>query len=329
MITKAGAQAMMGADPKNRPVSCVIRGHCRTHVFELPKAELRAERPLQPTVIAERPSAMATVVSDLLGYFRDISPFRHYGICCSLRSKINDVLSRREKSVRPGRFPLFVVVEQEQECETTLEKGTCYAVDQEAITGGQAGRKALVAWKTDDAAWPKIVEEEPGLVATVLAAVKIVQDATEPVREVAESSCFYNADDQAVYSMTGKFSANPVVIKPRTEAEMVERAAQIRTLVGTFEAKRRGGDARIRDLVAALRLEKIDTDHYRRVWYLCLFEAIKALLSKRHKHDFYQRHRNYRSSIGHPRPSTTMDMGQLEKLQRDALAELRRLFLND
>ena len=329
MITKAGVQAMMGASPGTRPVDCVLRGHCRTFVFGLPKAELRAEVPLQPTVILDRPGARATVVSDLLGYFRVVSPFRHYRICCSLRSKIDDALSKRAKGERPGRFPLYVVVEQEQECETTLEEGTCYIVDQEMVTGGQAGEEALLAWKTVHAPWPEIVEERPGLVAAVLAAVKIVQDATEPVREVAESSCFYSAEDRAVYWTTMIASANLTVIKPRTETEMAERAVQMRTLAELFDARLREGDTRIQDLVAALQLEKIDTDHYRRVWYLNLFEAIKAVLSNRHKHDFLQRHKGYRASIGHPRPSTTMDMGQFEGLQQDALAELRRIFLKN
>ena len=267
-------------------------------------------------------------MSDLLGYFRDVTPFRHYRICCSLRSKIDDALSKRAKGARPGRFPLFVVVEQEQACDTTLEEGTCYVVDQEMITGGQPGEAALLAWKTDDAPWPEIDENKPGLVAAVLAAVKIVQDATEPVREVAESSCFYSADDQAVHWTSMTASANLAVIKPQTETETAERVARIRTLAETFDARQREGDTHIQDLVAALQLEKIDTDHYRRAWYLNLFEAIKAVLSKGHKHDFLQRHKGYRASIGHPRPSTMMDMGQFEGLQQDALAELRRIFLN-
>ena len=329
MITKAGVQAMMGASPGTRPVDCVIRGHCRTHVFALPNAQLRAQNPLQPTVILERPGARATVVSDLVGYFLNVSPFRHYGMCCSLRSKIDDALSKRAKSERPGQFPLFVVVEQEQECETTLEERTCYVVGQELIVGGRPGEEALLAWKTDDAPWPQIADERPGLVATVLAAVKIVQDATEPLREVAESSCFHSADDEAVYWTTMNANMNLAVIKPRTETEMAERAARMRTLAETFDARQRDGDSRAQDLVAALQLEKIDTDHYRRAWYLSLFEALKAVLSNRHKHDFLQRHKDYRASIGHPRPSTTMDMAQFESLQRDALGQLRRIFLDD
>ena len=99
MVTRAGVQAMMRASPKFRPTACVIRGHCRTQVFEFPKAELKADAPIQPTVIVERPGARSTVVSDVLAYFRDGSPFRHYRICSSLRSKIVDELSKRGKKL--------------------------------------------------------------------------------------------------------------------------------------------------------------------------------------------------------------------------------------
>ena len=328
MITGAGIRAMMGANPKFRPTACVIRGQCRTQVFEFPKAELAAEGPIQPRVIVERPNARATVVSDLPEYFREASPFRHYGICCSLRSKISEAVSTRATDSTADRFPLFVVVEQEQECETALDDGLCYVVDQELIVGGRTGRTALVAWHTEDGPWPQVAEE-PGVVTTVLAAVKIVQDETEVIREIAEASCFYDANGCAVYPMTATMNANATVISPLTTTELEVRIARVQTLVQAFEKKQRAGDTRVRDLVEALRLEKIDTDHYRRAWYLCLFEAVEAVLSNRHKQAFHQRHRSYRKTIGHPRPSTTMDMDEFVKLQRDALTELRRILLGD
>ncbi len=325
MFTKAGIRAMMEANPKYRPTACVVRGHCRTRVFEFPKAVLTAERPMQPSVIVARPGAKATIVSDILEYFREASPFRHYRICCSLRWKISDAVSRRGKN---STAPLFVVVEQEQECETALDDGICYIVDQEMITGGRAGRTALIAFHTDNGPWPRVAEE-PKLVTTVLAAVKIVQDETEVIREVAEASCFYDANGCAVYPMTATANANVTVDSPLTTTELADRIARVQTLVQAFEKKQRCGDTRFRDLVEALRLEKIDTDHYRRAWYLCLFEAIKAVLSDSPKQEFHQRHRGYRNSIGHPRPSTAMDMDEFVRLQRDALTELRRIFLRD
>ena len=316
-IKRAGVKAIMEANPKNRPTDCVISGHCRTEVFEFPGVELTAEAPMQPALIVERPGARATVVSDVLEYFREASPFRHYGICCSLRWKINDALSARAESSSTDRFPLFVVVEQEQECETPLEYGTCYVVDQEAIPGGCAGQTVLIAWHADDAPWPQV--EESTFVNTVLAAVKIAQDETDVIPNVVEASCFYDGGDRAVYPMTTTMSAKLALTSARTASEVAELINRTGTLVQAFMAKQRGGHTRFSALVEALRLEKIDTDHYRRAWYLCLFEAIEAVLSGRHKQEFHQQHRAYRNSIGHPIPSTTMVGDEFARLQRDAL----------
>ena len=100
-------------------------------------------------------------------------------------------------------------------------------------------------------------------------------------------------------------------------------------VIETFEAKRCDGDTRIRNLVEALRLERIDTDHYRRAWYLSLFEAIEAVRPREHKQAFHHLQRGYRKSIGHPKPSIRMDLDEFAGLQRDALAELRRMFLGE
>ena len=143
MTTRAFVQSMMELQPSVRSTDCVILARCRTRVFEFPRAHLLAEHPLQPAAIMGRSGARATVVSDLPDYFLNHTPFRHFRICCSLRSKIDDVLSKRAKNSGPDRFPLFVVVEQETPCETPLENGTSYIVDQGWITGGREGEGAV------------------------------------------------------------------------------------------------------------------------------------------------------------------------------------------
>ena len=266
-------------------------------------------------------------MSDLPDYFLHYTPFRHFRICCSLRSKIDDVLSKRAKNSRPDRFPLFVVVEQETPCETPLEDGTSYIVDQGWITGGREGEDAIMAWKVDDAAWPDVDENDAGFVNIVLAAVKIVQDETEVTREVAESSCFYDDSDRAVYSMSMTVNANLSVSSPSTEGDFQDKLCALRTLVDAFDLECGNDRGRIDTLVDALRLEKIETDHYRRAWYLSLFEATKAMLSGHDLQQFNQRHRTYRRAIGHPKPDTKMDMNEFRRLQHDAIAQLRAIFL--
>ena len=263
MITKAFAQGLMQPQPEVRPTDCVIRGHCRTVIFEFPGAELKAEAPSKPAVIVQRAGAQATLVSDLRGYFRECTPFRHYAICCSLRSKIDKALSKQGRK-SADRHPLFVVMEQEAACETRLNEGTCFVVDQKMIIGGREGEDAIVAWQVGDAPWPEVDVNDTEFVNTVLAAVKIVQDEVGVIREVAASSCFYDENGQAVYALTANMSANVQAIAPLSEQEMKSKVDRLRTLTNVFEAKRQLHKERIDNLVDSLRLEKIDTDSYRR-----------------------------------------------------------------
>ncbi|MCY3972055.1 MAG: hypothetical protein OXG74_19155 [Acidobacteria bacterium] len=323
-LTKTGVEAFFRGGLKIRSAACDVRGHCRTQVFEFPNVAVAPETVVPPGVLVERPDARATVVSDLEGYFRKDTPFRHYGACCSLRWRIREALSKRaDQDFSSGRRPLFVVVEQEQEFETPLQDGICIVVDQKMVTGGRAGETALVVWpKNDDQ-----VPEDQGLATTVLAAVKIVQNETASIPEVAATSCFYDATGHAVYPLilTMSDAAGYIVSPPLTTEDVEDRTACVRTLVQALEA----GGSRIRDLVEALRLEKIDTDYYRRTWYLCLFQATSAAFSGKRKHAFHTRHRGDRKGLAHPKPSTTMDMNVFVKLQCDVLAELRSFFLDE
>ena len=178
-------------------------------------------------------------------------------------------------------------------------------------------------------AWSELAKSDTGFINTVLAAVKVVQDVTETIREVAEASCFYEAHGRAVYPSWITGSGRIEAFTLLRSAELAEKVDQLRKLVEAFEAKRQEHDTLVSNLVDALRLDDIDRDDYRRGWYLCLFEAIKAMLSGRHEQDFNRRHRAYRGTIGHPKSGTKMNMSEFSKLQRDVLAEVQRIFLRE
>ena len=319
MVEKAGVKHLLRSPQVAWQTDCVIRGHCRTHVFEFPKKELVADGHLNPVAVVDTSEKRATVVSDLQGYFRQVTPFRHFKICHSFRSKIDEAVARSQRNSSTDRIPLFVVVEQEVPCEVSLEDGTCFAVDQ--------GR--IFAWEFDDAPWPAgAPEKDRVFVDTLLAAVKIVLGEVEVIREFVEASCFFDDKDRVIHKIETSATMNLHVISPLTEIGVNEQVDLLRTLLTNLEAKRQKNKARIDNLVGALRLEEADSDsdHYRRSWYLSLYEATDAMLSGDAKQKFKKQHK-YRNRIGHPRPSTKMDMDQFWKLQRDALAELRRLFL--
>ncbi|MXW90869.1 MAG: hypothetical protein F4114_12545 [Rhodospirillaceae bacterium] len=327
MPTKAFAKAMMEHRPDARPTDCTILAHCRTRVFQFPSAHLVAEQPPEPAVIMERPGAKATVVSDLLDYFENCTPFPHFRICCSLRSKIDGVLAQRAKDARIDHFPLFLVIEQETQCRTPLEDGQSYIVDQSLVTGGLEGEHIIMAWKADDAPWPEIDENDSGFINTALAAVKIVQNETDVIREEADSSCFYDEDYRVVYTITMESNISLSKSSARTASQLQDLLDTLCKLTKALEQERSEDPERIDTLVDALRLEKIETEHYRCAWYLSLFEATKAMLSAQAQQQFNQRHRAYRKTIGHPKPHTKIDINEFRRLQRDAMDQLRTIFL--
>ena len=100
----------------------------------------------------------------------------------------------------------------------------------------------------------------------VLAAVKIVQDEAEAIREVAAVSCFYDANRKAVYPMSMSMSAAASVYSPLSSLEVDARVGKFRKIIDAFEAGQQ--DERIRVVINSLRLEQIDNDDYRRGWYL-------------------------------------------------------------
>lgn len=327
MTTTAFVQAMMESQTDMRSTDCVILANCQTSVFEFPKTHLLAEHPPQPATIAERPGARATVVSDFSDYFLHHTPFPQFKICCALRSKVGYELSKRAKNSCDGPFPLSLVVELETPCKTTLASGTSYIIDQAALPGVSKGEEVVMAWMVDDAPWPTVDENDNRFVNTVLAAVKITQDQSEVIREAVKSSCFQDDTGRAVYPMSMMFNANLKATSTSSENEFRDKLDELRRLIEALELRRAENRGHIDTLVDALRLEEIETDHYRRAWYLCLFEATKATLKGQAQHDFNQRHRAYRKTIGHPKPNAKMDMHEFEKLQKDALAQLKAAFL--
>ena len=265
-------------------------------------------------------------MSNLLHYFRDATPFRHYVTDCSLRATVDEMIEKHSKQRDGKRFRLFLVLEWEARCDTVMDEGTCFVIDQRKVVGGKAGEEAIMAWRAASAPWPE-TDDGAEFTNLVLAAVKIVQDEAEAIREVAAVSCFYDANRKAVYPMSMSMSAAASVYSPLSSLEVDARVGKFRKIVDAFEAGQQ--DERIRVVINSLRLEQIDNDDYRRGWYLCLFEAIRAMLSGRYKQGFHQRHRKYRKIIGHPKPGTTMDMEQFRLLQRDAMAELPRIYLDE
>ena len=335
MMTKAGAQRMMQFMPNVRQTSCVIRGHYRTLVFEFPKAAFVGLEHMPPAIIIDREDVRATLVSDLLQYFTQGCSFPHYDICCALRSHISRAIETHSKNAGNKNLPLFLIVEQETLCETTLEDGTCFQIDEvddsgtEMIVGGRVGKRTIMACKVGDAPWPDVDEHSSIFVNRVLGAAQVVQSDANAVREIVNSSCFYDENGLPVRSTTGTFSAELTVLKRTTDEDIHEKIKQMHELTCAFEGANSTDVERecLDNLVESLRLNEIGTDELRRERYLALFDAMMSVLGNDHNHQFYRKHKDRRHEIAHPSSDTVLDMNEFYGLRRDAMAEIRNIFL--
>ena len=347
MLTKAGAKLMLTQGGRGRPIECTIVGRYCTRVFEFPRALLQAETHVEPLQIIERERSKATVVSDLLSYFQTHSSFRHYSICCVLRSKVEKAVRQETSNAQKDRLSLFVVIEQETPCKITMDDGTCFAVDGDAIEGGRSGETVIRAVKTSDGAWPE-EDDDNEFVNTVLAAAKVEQDTKESIRGLFNASCFFDENERAIYPLEGRGSGSLSVLSPVDEDGLRVKIGRLQDLINGFEADRQAdrqmGRTVTARLIDALRLENTNDDHYRRTWYLRLFDAMEKRLKAKTtgrlgrkfnkstvghwQQNFDRSHADYRNTIAHPAAFDTMDMERFNDLQADVLAKLRCIYLD-
>lgn len=348
MLTKAGMNAILAPAIKGYLTQCTIVGRYRTQVFEFPGPLLQAETDVEPLPIVERERTKATVVSDLRSYFQTHSPLRHYSICCALRSKIEKAVQRETSNSQKDRRSLFVVIERETPCETAMDEGTCFTVDEKAIEGGRPGETAIGAFKTSDGAWPEEEDDGDEWVNTVLAAAKVEQGTKAPIRELVNSACFFDEKGHAIYPFESEVSLSLSVQSSANKDELRARIGRVQTLIKGFEtdrqADRQAGRTVTDRLIDALHLEKTNDDFYRRAWYLRLFDAMEKRLKDKTtgilgrkftkktvghwRQDFDRSHADYRNTIAHPAAFGTMDMERFNDLQAYVLAKLRCIYLD-
>ena len=348
MPTKAGLHAIFAPAIKDYLTQCTIMGRYRTQVFEFPGPLLQADTDVEPLPIFERARAKATVVSDLRSYFQTHSPLRHYSICCALRSKVEKAVQRETSNSQKDRRSLFVVIERETLCETTMDEGTCFTMSEDVIERGRPDETAIGAFKTSDDAWPEEEDDGDEFVNTVLAAAKVEQGTKAPIRELVNSLCFFDEKGRAIYPFESEMNLSLSVQSSANKDELRARIGRVQTLINGFEADRQADRQRERTvtdrLIDALRLENTNDDHYRRAWYLRLFDAMEKRLKDKTtgilgrkftkrtvghwQQDFDRSHADYRNTIAHPAAFDTMDMERFNDLQADVLATLRDIYLD-
>ena len=306
-----------------RPTKCTIKGHCHTHIFRFPNVFLKARTDINPLLIAEQEQSRATIVSDLQSYFEKHSPF-HYSINHLLRSEVEEVM---KKESQKNGFSLFVVIEREIPCETTMDDATCFIVDKKH-EGDPPGGIIMMTGETSGVTWSEEEYNINQFVNMILAAIKIEQNTKDHIEKVSSTSCFFDIDERAIYFIPEpQINIGLCVDSPLDDKKLKEKTDRLQKLISGLEADMQKDMRTTSRLITALRLEKTKDDNYRRIWYLRLYEAMLDKLTSRPKKDFDNRHKKHQVKISHPDVSGKINMEHFNYLQTDVLEELRRIYL--
>ena len=259
---------------------CTITHYCRTTVFEYPGCHLSTAAPVPPLMIADDEAFRAAVVSDLPAYFQQ-DVFPHYVVDVSLRDGVDHVYRNvliRSKSPNP---PIFLVTEEYKTIPTTqFANGECFLIDEwrdgaALIVGGRKGKRALLAFKTINGAWPDFSRDSHA-VNTVLAAVKVEQNVTHHLNELCSRSCFVSDDKRAVYmtELTMSVSYGGVRVSSPVDADGLRgKVAGVRSI---YDGLRQDSlmTPQVAELIDAILLDKTQDDAHFRLWYLRLWQAV-------------------------------------------------------
>ena len=259
---------------------CTITHYCRTTVFKYPGCHMSTEDPVPQLVIAEDEAFRAAVVSDLPAYCQQ-DVFPHYAIDVSLRDAVDRVYRKVLSQSKSPNPPIFLVTEEYETIPATqFANGECFLIDEwrngkALIEGGREGKRALLAFKTINGAWPDFSRDSHA-VNTVLAAVKVEQNVTHHLDELYSCSCFVSDDGRAVYTaqLTMSLSYGGVRVSSPVDTDgLREKVAGVRSI---YDGLRQDSlkTPQVAELIDAILLDKTRDDAYFRLWYLRLWQAV-------------------------------------------------------
>ena len=184
----------------------------------------------------------------------------------------------QSKSTNP---PIFLVTEEYKVIPATqFANGECFLIDEwrdgkALIEGGRKGKRALLAFKTVNGAWPDF-SRNSHTVNTVLAAVKVEQNVTHHLDELYSCSCFVSDDERAVYAieLTMSISYGGVRVSSSVDTDGLRgRVAGVRSI---YDGLRQDSlkTPQVAELIDAILLDETQDDAHFRLWYLRLWQAV-------------------------------------------------------
>ncbi len=256
-------------------ITCTINRHCRTRIFDFPRAHMT--EPVPNVTVYESNSLHASLVCDLDAFFgQSSSP--HFAISPPLR---HEIAEKRKKlgAQRTGIYAYLVVEELNMLSPLVLDRG-CSALDEVGnidsrrtplLNGGRENERFIIAYETSDGPWPDIPRNEQN-VNMILATMRACQDYDQEIRKHVDQMCLVTDDGRFVCPMSAGFaSARADSVKSLDAAAFRDTAARIHAAASLMDADL--GSEHIELLVNALYWDDYKDDEFRRLHYLSLWES--------------------------------------------------------
>ena len=275
-MTLNGARIMMGGLKDSEDITCTVNRHCRTRVFDFPRA-LPTE-PISSHSIYDSEPVRASLVCDLAGHFRN-SASTHYAISPPLRHEIEQ--KQDELAAQRNRRSAFLVIEELTELTPVICDKECVLADEVSyadgertplLNGGRDNEKFILAIRTSDGQWPSIPSNEPR-VNMILAAIRASQDTHDEIRKHVDQSCLVTDDGRFVATWAGGFMSARASVASNLDARDFQRTAdRLRSAIPQIEADMQ--QEHIELLVNAVYWEDYKDEDFRRLHYLNLWQSL-------------------------------------------------------
>ena len=276
----AGIRAMY-AGIEGKEFRCTINGHCRTLVFEFPRGYLSQDSDeSHHFFVYESQAVQACITSNMDGYFGDETRSRHYDISPSLRHVVCET-DQKTRSRNRDHVPVFLVIEEDNELTPVeMTKGECCISDEvleedgkkvPILVGGRENERFLTAWDTVDGAWPKIPSNQE-IVNLILAAVRVAQKTSNPIRKHMDQSCLVTNDGRYVNMIRPTGSARLETTTKMDTSMCRSRAAEIRKAIAKMEKEIPIPHMAL--LINSMYSDERKDDSYQRLLYLRLWQSL-------------------------------------------------------
>ena len=211
----------------------------------------------------------------------------HYAMSPSLRHEVART-AEKVQSQKRGRVPVYVVIEERNDLEpVAMLNGECSSMDEVLVqdgekvpllVGGREGERFMAAWPTTDGAWPTPPNNQT-LVNLILAAVRVGQRTSDPIRKYVDQSCFVTDDGQFVVMMPpARVSARMTISVPMGADAFKSKTAQIRQAITAMEPDLAIPHMAL--LVNSMYSDEHKDDAYKRLEYLRLWQSLEETAKK-------------------------------------------------